>query len=386
MSTLALSSGLDRAYSPSELARLRALGRATNKEIRRFKVAINTACPLRCEYCFIDKDSGEVISWDHVTGLVRFLLSSPGQVKKLLLYGGEPFLNFPLVREIALYARAEAIKAGKDLDLSICTSAALPLKREWLEFLAEQRFFLSVSMDGDEETHDKRRVDKKGAGSWKKMIPNLPTVFDSIGKRRAMAIQCVHPDNVEKMLDNYKTLVGLGFENIEVEVIHGFGWKEKKHLFQPMMKKVLDWVWDEAHEGRFRFVVCSLVPLMLKEGIVLEDWCPFHSSMETYPDGNFSFYPFAFVDWEGRKRSKVGDVEAGVPERYRDCVFDLKSDQCRNCTSDYYRNPAVNEGNDPYRWRTEMARAFMDRVALGARSDPLMMAYLREALIRCRIS
>jgi sulfatase maturation enzyme AslB (radical SAM superfamily) len=380
------SPSVDAAYGPAELARLRARGLATNKEIRRFKVAINTACPLRCEYCFIDKDSGEVISWEHVTGLVRFLLSSPGKVKKLLLYGGEPFLNFPLVREIALYARAEALKAGKDLDLSICTSAALPLKREWLEFLRDQRFFLSVSMDGDEATHDKRRVDKKGAGSWKKMIPNLPTVFDTIGKRRAMAIQCVHPDNVEKMLDNYKTLVGLGFENIEIEVIHGFGWKEKKHLFRPMMQKVLDWVWDEAHQGRFRFVVCSLVPLMLKEGIVLEDWCPFHSSMETYPDGNYSFYPFAFVDWEGRKRSKVGDVDAGVPERYRECTFDLSSDACKNCTSDYYRNPQVNEGNDPYRWRTEMARAFMDRVALAARTDPAMKDYLREALIRCRIS
>ncbi|MDE2142445.1 MAG: radical SAM protein [Elusimicrobia bacterium] len=374
------------AYGPSELSRLRAKGLATNKEIRRFKVAINTACPLRCEYCFIDKDSGEVISWDHVAGLVRFLLSSPGPVKKLLLYGGEPFLNFPLVKEIALYARAEAVKAGKDLDLSICTSAALPLKREWLQFLSDQRFFLSVSMDGDEATHDAHRRDKKNKGSWRKMIPNLPLVFDTIGKRRSMAIQCVHPDNVGKMLDNYKTLVGLGFENIEIEVIHGFGWKEKKHLFRPMMQKVLDHVWAEAQEGRFLSVVCSLVPLMLKDGIVREDWCPFHSSMETYPDGNFSFYPFAFVDWEGRKRSKVGDVEAGVPERYRACTFDLATETCKNCTSDYYRNPSVNEGNDPYRWRTEMARAFMDRVALAARTEPAMKAYLKEALIRCRIS
>ena len=172
------SSELDDAYGAKELERLRALGLASNKEIRRFKVAINTACPLRCEYCFIDKDSGETIGWRHVESLVRFQLSSPGKVKKLLLYGGEPFMNFEIVREIALYARAEALKAGKDLDLSICTSASLPLKREWLEFLAEQRFFLSVSMDGDAETHDKRRVDKQGKGSWKKMLPNLPTMAE----------------------------------------------------------------------------------------------------------------------------------------------------------------------------------------------------------------
>ena len=380
------SPDLAPAYGPAELERLRARGLAANKEIRRFKVAINTACPLRCEYCFIDKDSGETISWEHATGLIRFMLSSPGTVKKLLIYGGEPFLNFPLAREIALFARAEAAKFGKDLDLSICTSAALPLKREWLEVLRDQRFFLSVSMDGDAATHDSRRVDKAGAGSWDKAKANLPLIFDTIGRRRAMAIQCVHPDNVEKMLDNYRTLVGLGFENIEIEVIHGFGWKDKKHLFQPMMQKTLDWVWSEARQGRHRFVVCSLVPLMLKDGITLEDWCPFHSSMECYPDGAYSFYPFAFVDWEGRKRSRVGSVVEGIPERYRDCTFDLSSAQCRGCTSDYYRNPEVNEGNDPYRWRTEMARAFTDRVVLAAREDSTMRDYLREALIRCRIS
>lgn len=380
------SSDLDAAYGPKELERLRVLGLGSNKEIRRFKVAINTACPLRCEYCFIDKDSGETISWEHVQSLVRFQLSSPGEVKKLLLYGGEPFVNFDIAREIAVYARAEAKKAGKDLDLSICTSAGLPLKREWLEFLAEMKFFLSVSMDGDAETHDKHRTMKGGAGSHEKMLPQLPAIFETIGKRRAMAIQCVHPDNVERMLDNFKTLVGYGFENVEIEVIHGFGWKEKKHLFRPMLEKVFDWVREEAYAGRFRYVVCSLVPLMLKDGIVREDWCPFHSSMETYPDGNFSFYPFAFVDWEGRKKSKVGSASEGVPERWRHCTFDLSTETCKNCTSEYYSNPNVNEGNDPYRWRTEMARAFMDRVALAARTDPVMKEYLKEALIRCRIS
>lgn len=357
----------------------------TNKEIRRFKVAINTACPLRCEYCFIDKDSGELVSWEAVQGLTRLLLSSPGQVKKLLIYGGEPFLKFDLARDIALYAREQAAAAGKDLDLSICTSGSVPLKREWLEFLRDQRFFVSVSMDGDAAAHDRRRVRKDGGGSWALAAANLPALFEVVGKRRSMAIQCVHPDNVDGMLDNFQTLVGLGFENVEIEVIHGFTW-EQKARFRPMLQKVLDWIWDEARQGRFRFLVCSLVPLMLKDGVVREDMCPFHSSMECYPDGKLSFYPFAFVDWEGRRRSAVGDAFAGVPERYARCSFDKDSEACRTCTSDYYRDPAVNEGNDPYRWRTEMARAFMDRVALAARSDSRMRDYLKEALVRCRIS
>ncbi len=252
--------------------------------------------------------------------------------------------------------------------------------------MREQRFFLSVSIDGDAATHDAHRVFKGGKGSHGTAAKNVPLILDVIGKRRAMAIQCVQPDNVERMLDNFQKLVAMGFENVEIEVIHGFGWKDKKHLFRPMLQKVLDWIWTEAQAGRFRFLVCSLVPLMLKDGIVREDWCPFHSSMECYPDGKFSFYPFAFVDWEGRKRSAVGDALTGVPERYKTCSFDLSSETCKSCTSDYYRNPTVNEGNDPYRWRTEMARAFMDKVALAAKSDEVMRRYLKEALIRCRIS
>jgi sulfatase maturation enzyme AslB (radical SAM superfamily) len=377
---------MSHVYGLSDLEQLRASGLTSNKEVRRFKVAINTACPLRCEYCFIDKDSGEVVSWKTVEGLVRFMLSTPGQIKKLLLYGGEPFLNFDLVREIALYARKEAAKLGKDLDLSICTSAALPLRREWLEFLHEHRFFISVSIDGDAKTHDRSRRTKAGRGSWDLLQPNLPLIFQTIGVQRSMAIQCVHPDNVEKMLDNFKTLVQLGFENIEIEVIHGFGWKEAKHHFRPMLQKVIDWIWAEAQQGRNRYLVCSLVPLMLKTDVNLEDWCPLHSSMECYPDGIYSFYPFAFVDAHGRRSSSVGNVDQGISERYQHCTFDLASDQCKNCTSDYYRNPNVNEGNDPYRWRTEMARTFMGRIVLASKESPVMRSYLREALVRCRIS
>jgi len=358
---------------------------ACGKEIRRFKIAINTACPLRCEYCFIDKESGEVVSWENVQGAVRFLLSSPGKVKKLLIYGGEPFLKFDLVKDIALYARAEAMKAGKDLDLSLCTSGT-SMKREQLEFLRDQRFFLSVSMDGGEATHDKRRVLAGGGGTYRKILPNLPAMFEIMGTRPTMAIQCVHPDNVELMFENFRTLVGLGFENVEIEVIHGFGWKEKKHLFRPLMRKVLDWCWAEHLEGRYRFVVCSLVPLMLKEGIVREDMCPFHSSMECYPDGSFSFYPFAFVDWEGRRKARVGGAQEALPERYQTCSFDQDSDQCRNCTSDYYRDNRVNEGNECYLWRSEMARAFTADVALRAANEAAAREYLKEALIRCRIS
>jgi sulfatase maturation enzyme AslB (radical SAM superfamily) len=356
------------------------------KEIRRFKVAINTACPLRCEYCFIDKDSGEVLSWPSVEASVRLLLQSSGKVKKLLIYGGEPFLRFDLVRKIAAYARSEAAAAGKELDLSICTSG-VGVKREHLEFLHEHRFFLSVSLDGDAATHDRRRVLKGGAGSWGLASAALPEVFEVMGRRRTMAIQCVHPDNVERMLDNFQTLVGLGFENVEIEVIHGFGWAEKKALFRPMLNRVLDWILSEAREGRFRFLVCSLVPLMLgSDGVRKEDGCPFHSSMECYPDGNYSFYPFAFVDAEGRRRSSVGSTESGVIEKYRSCTFDAASDQCRGCMSDYYRDPRVNEGNEAYLWRTQFARAFMEKVAWAARTDPVMRAYLKEALLRCRIS
>ena len=227
---------------------------------------------------------------------------------------------------------------------------------------------------------------KGGQGSWERAARNLPLVFEVMGRRPTMAIQCVHPDNVERMLDNFQTLVRLGFENVEVEVIHGFGWRKKKHLFRPMLQKVLDWIWEEAQAGRHRFLVCSLVPLMLRGDVLLEDMCPFHSSMECYPDGSYSFYPFAFVDWEGRRRSSVGGALEGVVERYRGCRFDKDSDVCRGCTSDYYHDPRVNEGNEPYLWRTEMARAFMAKAALAAGSDPRMRDYFKEAMIRCRIS
>ncbi len=113
----------------------------TNKEIRRFKVAINSACPLRCQYCFINKDSGENVSWQSIESLVPFMLHNPGDIKKLLIYGGEPFLNLPMVERIADYARDQAQAIGKSLDLSLCTSGVVAKTEEQLNFLARHQFF-----------------------------------------------------------------------------------------------------------------------------------------------------------------------------------------------------------------------------------------------------
>jgi hypothetical protein len=354
---------------------------ACAKEIRWFKLAINTACPLRCDYCFIDKDSGEVMTPATARSAVDFMLASPGLVKQLFIYGGEPFLNFDLVEEITIYAERRAAEEGKELELAVCTSAVSVTKAQ-LDFLRAHRYFLSISIDGRQADHDRHRVLKGGQPTWERIARNLPGMLEAVGRERSMAIQCVHPDNVDAMLENFQALVGLGFQNIEIEIIHGFGWTaEQKERFGPRLKTVLDWIRTEALEGRDRFLGCSLGPILAWEAIQAEkDMCPFYCTTEVYPDGTYSFYPFPFVDDAGRRLSAVGHVETGIIPRFRDCRFDAKSDLCRGCTKDYYRDPTLNDGNEPYHVRTRMARAFMQEIALASRDDARLRRYFASAM------
>ena len=71
-----------------------------NKEVLKFKIAVTSGCCLRCTHCFIDKSRTETIPFKDALALVYAFLTSPGEVKTLEIYGGEPLMEFELVKKI----------------------------------------------------------------------------------------------------------------------------------------------------------------------------------------------------------------------------------------------------------------------------------------------
>jgi uncharacterized protein len=353
----------------------------TLKEIRRFKVAINSACPLRCDYCLLDKEADEVLAPELLkTGLDMFL-RSPGDRKKLLIYGGEPMLEFPLVRDVVDHAAKAAEDLGKSLCSTVATSGVV-LRDADLEDMRRRDMHMSISIDGTPESHDRFRRYKDGRPSHARIVENLPRAIAALGNRSVTALMCVHPDNAPRMLEDFDYLISLGFENVNIEVVHGFHWPEASlEAFDRHLRSIGRRIRDAVAAGRFLFLESFAIPLQREP--VAEKMCPFHSCLEVFPDGALSFYPFPFVEGlEKRPQVSIGSVGEGLVPRYRDCSFDEKSAKCRGCTAEYYTLPGLSEGNAPYELRTRLAEQWIREIALEAKNDERSRSYLKEAVLR----
>ncbi len=81
-----------------------------------------------------------------------------------------------MLKSTIAYARERAAEVGKDIDFSLTTNATL-LKPEVIEFLAENRVGVTISIDGPEDLQNRFRVFKNGAGSYDVAAPKIKALL-----------------------------------------------------------------------------------------------------------------------------------------------------------------------------------------------------------------
>ncbi len=94
----------------------------------------------------------------------------------ITFFGGETLMNFPVLKSTIAYARRRAAEVGKDIDFSLTTNATL-LRPDVIEFLADERVGVTISIDGPEEMQDKFRVFNNGTGSYAMAAPKIKALL-----------------------------------------------------------------------------------------------------------------------------------------------------------------------------------------------------------------
>lgn len=135
-------------------------------------------CNLRCTYCYAgDGEYGapqKYMSIETANQAIRFLMENSLGEKAvtIVLFGGEPLLNWRVLKHIVEQAVEEAGKWGKTVTFSLTTNGTL-MTEEQMAFLRKYRIGTSVSMDGTREAHDKHRVMAGGQGSYERISKNV---------------------------------------------------------------------------------------------------------------------------------------------------------------------------------------------------------------------
>lgn len=161
-----------------------------NRLLSKMTLQVTQACNFRCKYCAYSENDGlerthssKFMNWSTAKKAIDLFhdhsIDSP--IVTIGFYGGEPLLNYPLVKQCILYA--EEIFSGKQLLFVMTTNATL-LTDEMLAFFDGREVALTISLDGPQQLNDRNRVFDNGSGSTfdavKAVIQKIATSYKHV--------------------------------------------------------------------------------------------------------------------------------------------------------------------------------------------------------------
>lgn len=145
--------------------------------IKAMCLNVSHNCNLACEYCFADggtyNDVRRNMSFDTAKAAIDMLVRESGSRRNLEVdfFGGEPMLDFEVVKRTVLYARSLEKAHNKNFRFTITTNAYM-LNDDDIDFFNEQMYNVVISVDGRKEVHDRVRKTVGGKPSFDKVIAN----------------------------------------------------------------------------------------------------------------------------------------------------------------------------------------------------------------------
>ena len=169
---------------------------------------VTLRCEHSCPYCQVSRQSTDRSKFDMSDGTAERALhiafDSPSRRIKIEFQGGEPLLNFPLISNIVLAAKAKAATAGRKVDFVIASNLAL-LDDNVLSFCKANDVLLSTSLDGPADLHNKNRPRPAG-NSHELATQGIRRAQEVLGADRVGALMTTTEaslDRVEEIIDEY---------------------------------------------------------------------------------------------------------------------------------------------------------------------------------------
>ncbi len=191
--------------------------------VKALCIHIAHTCNLNCSYCFASqgKYHGDraMMTFEVGKRAFDFLIENSGNRKNLEVdfFGGEPLMNFDVVKKLVEYARSIEKQHNKNFRFTLTTNGVL-IDDDVIDFANREMSNVVLSLDGRKEVHDRYRVDYAGNGSWEKIVPKFQKLVEAReGKNYYMRGTFTHqnPD----FLEDIKVMLDLGFNELSMEPV-----------------------------------------------------------------------------------------------------------------------------------------------------------------------
>lgn len=220
---------------------------------------VTLRCDHSCHYCQVSRVSTNRSRYDMTQEIARkavdLMFCSPSPFLKVEFQGGEPLLNFDIIRYIVEYVESRNQQERRSIELVVTTNLA-PLTDEMLSYLQQHSILVSTSLDGPELIHNANRP-RKGNDSHAVVVRNIERAREALGHDRVSAMMTTTQLSLNyprEIIDEY---VRLGFDSIFLRPISPYGYavrtgealRYETEQFLTFYRQALDHIFEVNRAG-----------------------------------------------------------------------------------------------------------------------------------------
>lgn len=194
-----------------------------NSGIKALCLHVAHTCNLNCSYCFAaqGKYQGEraLMSFEVGKRALDFLIENSGNRKNLEVdfFGGEPLMNFDVVKKLVEYARSIEKEHSKNFRFTLTTNGVL-IDDDVIDFCNREMNNVVLSLDGRKEVHDRLRKDYKGNGSYDLIVPKFQKFVEKRGDK-SYYIRGTYTHKNTDFTNDIFHMADLGFKELSMEPV-----------------------------------------------------------------------------------------------------------------------------------------------------------------------
>ena len=212
-----------KLFSKDEYEGLACNYKNNSKVIKALCLHIAHTCNLNCSYCFASqgKYQGDraLMSFEVGKRAFDFLIENSGTRRNLEVdfFGGEPLMNWDVVKQLVAYARSIEKQHNKNFRFTLTTNGIL-LDDEIMDFLNKEMSNVVLSLDGRREVNDHFRRDYAGNGSYDRIVPKFKELVEKRGGKDYYVRGTFTHNNVDFTNDIFH-MADLGFTELSMEPV-----------------------------------------------------------------------------------------------------------------------------------------------------------------------
>ena len=349
------------------------------KVVKALCLHVSHDCNLKCKYCFASQgDFGgekEMMSFEVGKKAIDYLIANSGNRRNLEIdfFGGEPLMNFDVVKQLVAYGREVEKANNKNIRFTITTNGIL-LDDDKIDYINEHMHNVVLSLDGRREVNDNMRPTVNDKGSYDVIMPKFKKLVDKRPKDKYYYIRGTFTRDNLDFSEDVLHFANEGFNLTSVEPVVGdesnpYALREEDMEivfaeYEKLAKKYAKRKLEGEDFTFFHFVVdLNQGPCVIKR---ITGCGAGNEYLAVTPNGDI--YPcHQFVGNDDFKLANILDEEVVIPEdisnMFRDAHVYSKED-CKTCWNKFYCSGgchanAINFNNDirkPYKLGCEMQK------------------------------